>query len=146
MPLQPDGEGTWSGDLELPPHSRDGAYLVVSSEPKEVALGTTAVELLPEGELGPMTLLRPLELLLDGLPQVEAEERARVRRARRRGAWVVGSLGLGQVLGLAIQGKRRGYRALPEGLREGRARWLLGLILLAYAAVLLLLVLGGSPS
>lgn len=114
FPLEPDGAGFFAGRVRL-----DGAAsgarrreVILAGDAFEQGAGTVAWPLVPpEGTAA----VRRVELLLDGMPGAEAQERARAWAARRAAVMVVGAAAMLEVLLLVLM-SRASQRALEEHL------------------------------
>lgn len=113
VPLSRDPRGFYQGQVApvLPPYARL-LYVSVAGDPREQGVGTVAFPLRPsEGAVAP----RALELLLDGLPEAEAREKARAWAARRAGLLVVAAAALLTML-LILQRSQASQRKLEAHL------------------------------
>lgn len=115
VPLEPDASGFFAGRVRLtfPPGART-LQAVLAGDPFEQGAGTVAWPLIPpEGTAE----IRRVQLLIDGLPAVEAREKARASGARRAAALLVGAAAIFEVLLLVLRG-RASQRALDKHLAK----------------------------
>jgi hypothetical protein len=139
------------GAVELPALAAPAHHVVLAGDPMENGAGTIAwpLEAAGPGAVG----VRPVDVLVDGMPEVEAREGERARGARRSAMGLLGAAAFVEALLLARQSRRAKSRlaahfaAASEGeLGEGQpkvdlsrsAERGLGFGLAVYAALILL--------
>lgn len=118
LPLAKDPDGFYRARVAPPPSlSGKTAYVSVAGDPLERGSGTVVWPLRPaEGTAA----ARPLELLLDGIPEARALEKARAWSARRAGLAVIAAAALAEIL-LLLYRSRASQQKLEEHFLEGEA-------------------------
>ena len=103
VPLARDAQGFYGGEVTLPDAPAAAVlYASVAGDPVERGAGTVAWPIRPkEGAVVP----RPLELLLDGLPNAVEREKQRAWVTRRAGLLLIATAALAEVLMLLMGGR-----------------------------------------